>query len=144
MANERLPCLRSCFLFLYGWFLIKLYISYENWMYVKYVGNFFCLVCYNKHKFCLNTVNFPWSLIDETNLSRGFLKDFKKIYHEKNLWKQISKERSNFCWFWWCLVMFGPLMLHVENTDQLDTSGDSSWLISPLYFWHFNLYRPSL
>ena len=29
-------------------------------------------------KFFLNTVNFPGSLIDDTNLSRGFVKDFKK------------------------------------------------------------------
>ena len=133
MANERLPCLRSCFLFLYGWFLIKLYISYENWMYVKYVGNFFCLVCYNKHQFCLNTVNFPWSLIDETNLSRGFLKDFKKIYHEKKSMKANFQRAIQFL-----LILVIPS--DVWTTDAPCRKHRSTWH----FWWLFLTHQPTI
>ena len=77
-ANEKMSCLKSTFLFLHFLFLVKLSISHENWMDVWYFWHFFCSVCYNKHQFFLNAVNFPGSLIDEINLSRGFVKYFVK------------------------------------------------------------------
>ena len=40
--------------------------------------------------------------------------------------------------------MFGPILLPVDKLHQLDTTGDSSWLISALKFHFFANIRSSL